>query len=206
VDTTAVLGNAITDYLLAVAAKTAPAARAPEHMAEWLDAHGYRIVHVPATIEPGDPGVTDISDRIAALIDRRSCCRDGADRCSILRQVRAAGQPVPTYAGWRAFSNGANMASALLLRRPGTLAGAVLLAAMVPFQHPPAANLSGKRVVVAYGRRDPMATPAHTQTLADHLRARGAAVTVLSHPGGHAIDPHQLPTLAAFRAEGARHG
>ena len=31
-------------------------------------------------------------------------------------------------------------------------------------------------------------------------------VTVLSHQGGHTVDPHQLPRLAAFLAEGARHG
>jgi hypothetical protein len=91
VDTAAVLGNAMTDYVLAVGAKTAPAARAPEHMAEWLAAHGYRIVRVPADIEPGDLYDADLADRIGALIDRRSCCRDDAERCSILRQVLAAG-------------------------------------------------------------------------------------------------------------------
>ena len=41
------------------------------------------------------------------------------------------------------FSNGANIASALLLRRPEVLAGAVLLSAMIPFADPPAADLSG---------------------------------------------------------------
>jgi hypothetical protein len=54
-ETAAVLGNAMTDYLLAVRAKTAPAARTPDHMANWLDAHGYRIVRVPTDIETGDP-------------------------------------------------------------------------------------------------------------------------------------------------------
>jgi hypothetical protein len=98
VDTAAVLGNAMTDYLLAVRAKTAPAARAPKHMAEWLDAHGYRIVRVPADIEPRDPDDTGSTDRIAPLIDRRSWCRAGADRCSILCQVLAAG---PTRADGR---------------------------------------------------------------------------------------------------------
>ena len=81
----------MTDYLLAVGAKGAPAARAPEHMAEWLATHGYRIIRVPADIEPGEPCDTDFTDRIAPLIDRRSCCRDRADRCSILCQVLAAG-------------------------------------------------------------------------------------------------------------------
>jgi hypothetical protein len=91
VDTTAVLGNAITDYLLAAGAKTAPAARAPEHMAEWLDAHGYQIVRVPSDNETGGPGDADFLDRIAALIDRRSYCPDGAERCLILRHVLAPG-------------------------------------------------------------------------------------------------------------------
>ncbi len=51
------------------------------------------------------------------------------------------------------FSNGANIASALLLRRPEVLAGAVLFAAMVPFADPPDADLTGKTVVVASSRR-----------------------------------------------------
>ena len=81
----------MTDYLLAVGARVAPAARAPEHMAEWLDAHRYRIVRVPVDIEAGDPGEADLVDLITALIGMRSCCQDGADRCSILRQALAAG-------------------------------------------------------------------------------------------------------------------
>jgi hypothetical protein len=89
-DTAAVLGNAMTDYVLAVGAKRAPAARAPEHMAEWLEAHGYRIVRVPAGIDAADHGDADLADLICAD-RRRSCCRDGAEPCSILRQVRTAG-------------------------------------------------------------------------------------------------------------------
>jgi hypothetical protein len=42
--------------------------------------HGYRIVRVPADIEPRDPGEADLADRIASLIARRSCYRDGAYR------------------------------------------------------------------------------------------------------------------------------
>jgi hypothetical protein len=46
-DTAALLGDAMTDYLLAAGTKTAPALGAPEHMAAWLRAHGYRIVRTP---------------------------------------------------------------------------------------------------------------------------------------------------------------
>lgn len=101
---------------------------------------------------------------------------------------------------WRAvgFSNGANIASALLLRRPAVLTEAVLLAAMVPFRQPPRADLSGKRVAVVNGLVDPMATPWHTATLAEQLTSAGAEVTTFDHPGGHAIDPGQLPNVARF--------
>jgi len=101
---------------------------------------------------------------------------------------------------WRAvgFSNGANIASALLLQRPETLAGAVLFAAMVPFQNPPRADLAGKRVEVVNGHNDPMATPEHTAILSRQLRSAGAEVTVLSHGDGHTIDPRLFPRVAEF--------
>jgi phospholipase/carboxylesterase len=110
--------------------------------------------------------------------------------------------------GWTAvgFSNGANIASALLLRRPQALTAAVLLAAMVPFRDPPPAELAGRRVLIANGRRDPMATAAQTDTLAAQLRERGAEVTVLAHGGGHTIDAAQLPVIATFVRDGARQG
>jgi phospholipase/carboxylesterase len=100
------------------------------------------------------------------------------------------------------FSNGANIASALLFRRPEALAGAVLLAAMVPFRDgpDPDVDLSGKRVAVSNGRRDPMATAAHTRTLVTQLRDQGAEVVEFPHDGGHGTDPRNLPNLRDFLA------
>jgi phospholipase/carboxylesterase len=93
------------------------------------------------------------------------------------------------------FSNGANIASALLLRRPGVLASAVLLAAMVPFTNPPPADLAETLVVVSNGDRDPMIPAAMTQQLAAQLRERAAEVVELPHPGGHQIHPGVLPQI-----------
>jgi phospholipase/carboxylesterase len=104
------------------------------------------------------------------------------------------------------FSNGANVASALLMLRPEALTAAVLLAAMVPFSDPPDTDLTGKRVLVANGRQDPMATAAHTETLITQLHERGAEVTVLPHDGGHSLDPRQLPQIAEFLREVHAHG
>ena len=96
------------------------------------------------------------------------------------------------------FSNGANIASALLLQRPGLLAGAVLLSAMVPFADPPAADLAGSVVVVSNGGRDPMIPAAMTAELVGQLRDRGAQVVELPHAGGHQIDARLLPQIASI--------
>jgi phospholipase/carboxylesterase len=93
------------------------------------------------------------------------------------------------------FSNGANIASALLLQHPGLLRGAVLLSAMVPFAEPPAADLDGALVVVSNGRRDPMIPLGLTARLVTQLRDHGARVVELPHPGGHQIDPGVLPQV-----------
>lgn len=95
------------------------------------------------------------------------------------------------------FSNGANIASSLLMRRPEVLAGAVLLAAMVPYAEAPRdADLSRHRVVISNGRQDPMATEERTRTLVAQLQALGAQVSELPFEGGHTVDPAQLPRIA----------
>jgi phospholipase/carboxylesterase len=112
--------------------------------------------------------------------------------------VQAAGSSYGIEAGSLVavgFSNGANIASALLLGRPEVLAGAALFAAMVPYAEPPAADLAGVPVIISNGQRDPMIPAAMTEQLADQLRDRGASVTVLPHRGGHSIDPAVLPQI-----------
>ncbi len=112
----------------------------------------------------------------------------------------------PAHTGaWFAvgFSNGANIASATLMHRPELLAGAVLLAAMVPFRDgPPEVDLDGKRVAVGNGRRDPLVSTEQTATLVAQLRGCGAEVVEFPHDGGHGIDPGVLPDLRAFLAVG----
>jgi phospholipase/carboxylesterase len=93
------------------------------------------------------------------------------------------------------FSNGANIASALLLGRPDLLTGAVLLAAMVPYAEPPSTALGGTLVIISNGDRDPLIPAGLTEELAGQLRERGAEVIELRHPGGHQIYPAVLPEI-----------
>ena len=97
------------------------------------------------------------------------------------------------------FSNGANTVSAMLFRRPEVLTGAVLLAAMVPFRDGPGpVDLTGRRVAVSNGRRDPLVSAAETATLVAQLRGCGAEVAEFPHGGGHGVDAAVLPEIRAF--------
>jgi phospholipase/carboxylesterase len=102
------------------------------------------------------------------------------------------------------FSNGANIAAALLLQRPGLLGAAVLLSAMVPFAEPPEADLTGTLVVVSNGAADPMIPAAMTERLVGQLSERGAEVVPLPHPGGHGIASDLLPEIGRLIARPER--
>jgi phospholipase/carboxylesterase len=96
------------------------------------------------------------------------------------------------------FSNGANMASAMLLRHPGLLAAAVLLAGMVPYAEPPDVDLARTLVIISNGDRDPMISAEMTRRLVGQLRERAADVVELPHSGGHQIHPAVLPQISGL--------
>lgn len=85
------------------------------------------------------------------------------------------------------FSNGANIAAALLLLRPEALSGAVLLRAMVPLADPPAARLAGKPVLMLTGVSDPIVPAGNAARLAAMLVQAGAEVTHRTLPVGHGL-------------------
>jgi glyoxalase family protein len=90
------------------------------------------------------------------------------------------------------FSNGANIAASLLLRRPGLLRGAVLLSPMVPFEPETMPDLSGTSVFIGAGRTDPIVPVAQAERLAEMLRQAGADVTLHWEPGGHGITKREV--------------
>jgi predicted esterase len=86
------------------------------------------------------------------------------------------------------FSNGANIASALLLLHPTALARAVLFRPMVVLDRPAApGSLAGKRVLLAAGSADPIVPPDHPPRFAALLRAGGANITVHTGRAGHGL-------------------
>ncbi len=85
------------------------------------------------------------------------------------------------------FSNGANIAAALLLLKPEALSGAILLRAMVPLSDPPNADLAGKPVLLLSGQADPIVPASNSARLAALLSEAGARVTHKVLPAGHQL-------------------
>jgi phospholipase/carboxylesterase len=90
------------------------------------------------------------------------------------------------------YSNGANIAAAMLLLRPSVLAGGLLVRAMVPLSRPPEADLSGKPVMILSGLRDPIIPSENGEALAEMLRDAGADVDRRVVPVGHELSQADL--------------
>jgi predicted esterase/catechol 2,3-dioxygenase-like lactoylglutathione lyase family enzyme len=103
------------------------------------------------------------------------------------------------------FSNGANIAASVLLRRPGALGAAVLLSPVVPFEPDARPNLAGTAVLIGAGKADAIALPDQAERLAALLRGAGADVTLHWEPGGHAVTEPEVAAARAWLA-GDRHG
>jgi len=102
------------------------------------------------------------------------------------------------------FSNGANIAASMMLLRPATLAGAVLLRPMVPFVPETPPSLTGRRVLVAAGRTDPIVPAAQVEQLTAILREAGADTTLHWSPSGHTLDRADLTAALAWWGAGGR--
>ncbi|MGH6799771.1 MAG: alpha/beta hydrolase, partial [Roseiarcus sp.] len=108
------------------------------------------------------------------LFDEDDVRRRAAELASFVTEARRAydlAQPLAL-----GYSNGANIAAAVLLLHPKTLAGAILLRAMAPLAHPPGPDLSGAPVLIVSGLNVPIIPRASAEKLAAALAAAGARV------------------------------
>ena len=115
----------------------------------------------------------DIGTRCPVLAD---FIEDAMARGSLSRAPVAVG-----------FSNGAIMSAALLLIRPGLLAGAILFRPLSPFVQDLPTRLDGTPVLIIDGEKDSRRLPGDGLRLAERLIRAGASVTHHVLPVGHAM-------------------
>jgi predicted esterase len=90
------------------------------------------------------------------------------------------------------YSNGANIASSLMLLHPHLLSGAVLFRPMVPFPIDFTPDFRRVHVLLAPGRRDPIVAPEQVDMLARMLETAGADISLSWHDGGHELGQDDL--------------
>jgi phospholipase/carboxylesterase len=119
------------------------------------------------------------------VFDEEDVRRRAAELAGFVAEARATYRlPAPVAVG---FSNGANIAAALLLLRPEALAGAALVRAMVPLADPSPVDLTGKPVLLLSGAADPIVPAENAARLAAQLGDAGAEVTHRIVPVGHGL-------------------
>ena len=101
------------------------------------------------------------------------------------------------------YSNGANIASAMMLLGVLKAHGAILFRPMVPLSRPPQYPLAGCDVLISGGRFDPIAMPAQVNALAGLLRERKAQVDVRMQESGHQLTDRDVETARDWLAPSA---
>ena len=114
--------------------------------------------------------------------DVRRRANELADFVLEAREVYGLAAPIAV-----GFSNGANIAAAVLQLRPEVLAGAVLLRAMVPLSDAPVRKLDDKPVLILSGAADPIVPAENAARLASILKGAGAMVDHRTLPTGHGL-------------------
>jgi len=102
------------------------------------------------------------------------------------------------------YSNGANIAAAMLLLHPDALAGAILLRAMAPLAQTAPVELAGKPVLIASGARDPIISGDGAARLASMLQRYGANVEHRVVPSGHELSQADIALARSFLASGGK--
>jgi phospholipase/carboxylesterase len=96
------------------------------------------------------------------------------------------------------YSNGANIAAAVMLLHPGVLPRAVLFRPMVPIQPHPLPDLSTASVFMGAGRHDPIVPQAQTERLAALFRECGAQVSLHWIEAGHDLTAGELQAAGSW--------
>jgi len=99
------------------------------------------------------------------------------------------------------YSNGANIAGAMLLLRPEVLANAILFRAMVPLHPDKLPNLSSVRIWIGAGDQDPIVPESETKRLAELLRQAGADVTIQFAKAAHGLTNDDIKAARGWLGE-----
>jgi phospholipase/carboxylesterase len=99
------------------------------------------------------------------------------------------------------YSNGANVALAMLFMQSDVLSGAVLLRSMAPFKSMPCVDLNQKPILLLNGSQDQMIPRAASNQLVSTLKNSNANLTHEILPTGHGLTQSNITFTTNFLKE-----
>ena len=136
-----------------------------------------------------------LAEGVFDLDDLRARTHELADFVEAARATYDLGEHRPMAVG---FSNGANIAAAMLLLRPEVLGGALLIRPMVPLIPDAMPDLGRIPVLINAGQIDPLVPAPQSEALAKLLGDAGASVELRWIAGGHALTREDLDVGKAW--------
>lgn len=136
-------------------------------------------------------GVFDIEDLKLRTHELAEFIKSSAELCDLnLDKIIAAG-----------YSNGANIASSVMLTFPNLISKAALFHPMIPFVPEPGPDLSGTSILITAGTNDPIVRKEETLELCNMYKKYGARVEIYWHDMGHNLTREELDKTKAFLSE-----
>ena len=96
------------------------------------------------------------------------------------------------------YSNGANIAAAVILLRPEVFSSAILLRPMLPLKNPDLPDLRNKKILILKGERDNVISSESTERLEKVLLKAGADLSIRHIDAGHKITAMDLETISQW--------
>jgi phospholipase/carboxylesterase len=96
------------------------------------------------------------------------------------------------------YSNGANIASTLMLIEPGILQGSILLRPMLVYEPAEQNDLSGSAVFISAGRMDPIVPATSVERLVALFESLHSDVTLKWQLAGHSLVPSEVREAAEW--------
>lgn len=106
----------------------------------------------------------------------------------------------PTRVFALGYSNGANIASTVMLVEPGILQGAILFRPMLVYEPSEKSDLTGSAVFISAGRMDPIVPTVSVERLAELFESAHAEVTLKWQLTGHNLVPSEVREAAEWLA------
>ncbi len=166
-----------------------PIGRALAPVAGLLSPRGHVLEHgMPRFFRRLSEGVFDLDDLQRRTEDLATFLESASAQYGFARESLIA----------VGYSNGANIASSLLLSYPRIVAAAVLFRGMVPFEPGPDIRVPATPVLLANATHDPIIPRPETERLAAVLARVGAMVTVRWQVAGHQLTPADIESARAW--------